>query len=193
MKRLNSSKGFTLIELLVVIAIIGILASVILAALNSARAKARDAHRVSEVQQIATAVVESLDQNGGNFPSTGGVGVCLGTAGTCWGGTLSGSAAVNAALAPYLPTVPTDPSGRTGTGDRYIYADASSIVAYHCQQTVQPGNPYGTASPSGPYILWEPEVLKPTSDAQCNNNGFYACCGAISCTSGNYFCAYKIQ
>jgi prepilin-type N-terminal cleavage/methylation domain-containing protein len=60
-------KGFTLIELLVVIAIIGLLASVVLVALNSARANSRDARRVSDARQLATAL-SLYYANTGDYP-----------------------------------------------------------------------------------------------------------------------------
>ena len=60
----NTSRGFTLIELLVVIAIIGILSSVVLASLNSARAKARDAKAKSEFAQVRIALNFYLDKFG---------------------------------------------------------------------------------------------------------------------------------
>ncbi len=49
-------RGFTLVELLVVIAIIGLLATVGVVSLNQARAKARDAKRLSDVKQISKAL-----------------------------------------------------------------------------------------------------------------------------------------
>jgi prepilin-type N-terminal cleavage/methylation domain-containing protein len=64
----TSQSGFTLIELLVVIAIIGLLASVVLLSLNSARAKSRDAKRLSDVRQIASAM-ELYFNDANTYPS----------------------------------------------------------------------------------------------------------------------------
>jgi type II secretion system protein G len=82
MKKLNKKQsflffrqktaGFTLIELLVVISIIGLLSSVILSSLNSARKKADTAKRLSEMRQLRSALDLYYSDYGAYPVSTGG-------------------------------------------------------------------------------------------------------------------------
>lgn len=62
--------GFTLIELLVVITIIGLLASVVLSSLNTARQNARDSARLQEARQLMTALELYRNTHGG-YPCSG--------------------------------------------------------------------------------------------------------------------------
>lgn len=104
---IKRNKGFTLIELLVVIAIIGILASVVLASLNSARRKSRDARRIADVKQVQLALELLFDSN----PTTG------------YPTALS-------FLAPaFIPVVPIPPPGTTQTN--YTYCAPTPATSYH--------------------------------------------------------------
>lgn len=67
---MKKTAGFTLIELLVVISIIGILATLVSANLNSARSRARDAARKSDVRNTATGLRLYFNDKG-YFPSDG--------------------------------------------------------------------------------------------------------------------------
>lgn len=79
-KHNTKNAGFTLIELLVVIAIIGLLSSVVLVALASAKDKANNTVALQELHQVQLAM-EFYYQANGNYPNpnTAGVGkYCIG-------------------------------------------------------------------------------------------------------------------
>ncbi len=62
-KQFKDQKGFTLIELLVVIAIIGLLSAVVLASLNSTRAKGADAAMRSDLRSVQSQAEIIYDDN----------------------------------------------------------------------------------------------------------------------------------
>ena len=65
-------RGFTLIELLVVMVIIGLLAGLIMPNLMSARERARDTQRKSDLEQIQKALeLYKMDQNPPAYPASG--------------------------------------------------------------------------------------------------------------------------
>lgn len=117
--RTKKPKGFTLIELLVVIAIIGILSSVVMVSLVTARQKARDARRIVDVKTIQLAL-ETYYSDNLVYPIN-----IYGTAEKSLNKT-----------SVYLATVPTDPNSTTActSGTQvscYIYA-ALSPVGQNC-------------------------------------------------------------
>ena len=63
-------KGFTLIEMLIVIVIIGILASALIPRLNNMQARARDAARKADLNQLGTAITAYFTDFG-QYPGTG--------------------------------------------------------------------------------------------------------------------------
>ena len=97
----KEKKAFTLIELLVVIAIIGLLSTLSIIALNSARAKARDAKRISDVKQMQVAL-EMYYNDMGDYPATA-------TA----GGTIASTGTGSSTFLRIIPTPPTPIDGAT--------------------------------------------------------------------------------
>lgn len=119
---MHKQKGFTLVELLVVVSLIGILSTLVIANLNSARERARDAQRKSDLRNIQTALRLYYNDFSGypaSNPTSGGM--IVGCGGSCsWA-----SAWVRNGVT-YMNILPRDPLSTQSY--RYISASAGSEV-----------------------------------------------------------------
>lgn len=128
----HNNKGFTLIELLVVIAIIGLLASIIAVSVNSTRAKARDARRKADLDEIYKALMLYYDDHG-YLPITNTYGE-NGPGGWDYSSqdrNGNGQYFLEFLEPQYMPHVALDPVN-DGTGDVFWTGGSGYSYAYYC-------------------------------------------------------------
>lgn len=171
----SHNQGFTLIELLVVIAIIGLLSSIILASLNSARVKGRDARRVADLRQLQTALGFYYDKFGKYPGENWGCDSSIGAqAGGCpisspqptWNTSSDLQSLVSGG---FIPSLPIDPINNTSY---YYYYEPNNSGQGSC-----PASPANTPCE---YQLWtqlEKGVIYCVRDSQTNILAAFGCPG----------------
>ncbi|MDB5265555.1 MAG: hypothetical protein JWM39_268 [Parcubacteria group bacterium] len=153
-------RGFTLIELLVVIAIIGILSSVVLASLNTARNKGADAAVKSNLEQARTQGELFYDANSNNYlqgaAGSGNTADACSPAGSI--GTLTGvyKSVLAAAQAVGISTVSENTLGAAGVANCNIITTAwaasvplKSTTGYFCVDSTGVATTTATALAAG--------------------------------------------
>ncbi|MBT3413276.1 MAG: prepilin-type N-terminal cleavage/methylation domain-containing protein [Candidatus Jacksonbacteria bacterium] len=118
-------KGFTLIELLVVIAIIGLLSTLAVVSLNTARERSRDSKRITDIKAIQTGMEFFLNDNQG-YPRSDGSGAIYGTGTGTGGADEFDKTAFNVFLSNW-PVAPTPEDGSCTSGENsYVYTSLLS-------------------------------------------------------------------
>ena len=165
-----TKKGFTLLELMVVVTIIGLLATIVLSALNDARMKGRDAQRIKSVKEIQKAIDLYYSTNGfypventARSGSTVATDICShGERGDAnWCNLMND-------LAAYYPGGFKDPSGDNQVTYRFYYdsdtADGNSTYGLMAMLEA-PSNAYLADGDGGVYCSNDPAVA-------CARKGF---------------------
>lgn len=131
-------RGFTLLELIIVIAIIGFLASIALSVLDDTRAKGRDAHRASQLQEILKAA-ELYYADHGVYPDDGvNDGNII---------SLSNVTELLIEQGGYLSVMPEDPKWGGDSADGYLYCSSDDGDSFTIlMQTEYVGKNYCFAS-----------------------------------------------
>ena len=152
MNKIKRNKGFTLIELLVVIAIISLLSTTVMASLNQARQKSRDAKRISDLNALRTALeMYYNDHDGYPNPGWGWRSEC-----NAWGG-LAPINVIPGLVPTYLGKMPSAPTmDKTANADCYLY--------------LSNGVDYAILEHNGPDInyLSQPSLIDPNRDSGPN-------------------------
>lgn len=140
---MTKNRAFTLIELMVVVSIISVLASVVLAALSSARNKANDSKKIQTIRQVDTAIA-LYASNVGHAPlnHNGSLPACEGSSAY----NQSMQELVDAKVYPVIPKSPTDTpycyfnydeSDDSGTSASF-FSDISDGSVFSTEELVTP-------------------------------------------------------
>ena len=175
---MNTQRGFTLIELLVVIAIIGILSSVVLASLSTARQKSRDAKRISDLGQVQLALelyfdkVQSYPIGTPSICGAGGATLCVSTAAAAINGNDAAIVGLADTAQKFLPKAPV-PAAGAGVATAYYYYAADSASAICTTVGACPSYVLGAALERS-----DATVLSSDSDTNVATVAFFGAAGA---------------